>query len=506
MNVRGSLYAKLLLWLALNLLLIAGLFLLLPGRGGQGWNILLSQPVRERMLNIGDRLAADLSQAPARRNEVLSSYASEYGVSFALDDAGGPLIMRAFGPGPPVAGGPPFPPSPSGPMLDSGGLPFLPPQSTPVPDRAAPLPLPGAAGALIRFQQPFRDRQFRAGLINIARLHAFGGYEISMPITLEGGAGPPRPVTLHLHARGFGRLLRLLGVTDWMMFALLVILLSAALWWPFIWSITRTVAQLTAVAGEISAGRFEARVHSRRRDELGRLAEAVNRMAGRLQNFVSGQRQFLADVAHEVASPLARLQIGLGLLELHAADDARRVLDEVQEEAQQMTQLLQELLLYSRVDLAPQRAPLAAVELEPLVDEVLRREDLGHRVRLDLEPGIRAMAEPALLRRALANLVRNALRYAADAEVEVGAVSDEQGVRLTVRDRGPGVPEEALPRLGEPFYRPQLARERDSGGSGLGLAIVRRAVDACGGRVSWSNRAGGGFAAEIRLARAAAVL
>jgi two-component system sensor histidine kinase CpxA len=107
-----------------------------------------------------------------------------------------------------------------------------------------------------------------------------------------------------------------------------------------------------------------------------------------------------------------------------------------------------------------------------------------------------------MLERALSNLVRNARRYAAEGTepIELVASRDAAEVRLLVRDRGPGVPESALARLGEPFFRPELSRSRTMGGFGLGLAIVRRCVAACNGEVLFRNRTGGGFEAQINLA------
>jgi two-component system sensor histidine kinase CpxA len=164
-----------------------------------------------------------------------------------------------------------------------------------------------------------------------------------------------------------------------------------------------------------------------------------------------------------------------------------------------MSRLLDELLLFSRADMQAERVERGALELEPLLREALRREDPQGRVRLDATPGLRVLAQHALLERAVSNLVRNALRYGGSGAVELRAAAAEGAVRIVVGDRGPGVPAAALPRLGEPFFRPAAARDRDSGGTGLGLAIVRRCVASCGGSVDFRNREGGGFEAEIRL-------
>ena len=519
MKVRSSLYAKLLLWLALNLLLIGALFFAFPGRSGLGWNMLLSEPVRDRLLTIGERIGKDLSLTPeAGWEQVLEVYSAEYGVAFSLDphDGGGFFPAHDGRPPPWLSSKPSADGAP--PEAPPGGAPAEPPQDG-LPPGAPPPDAPpgdhtfhgalgggfGAAGVLNRAGlPPFANRKMRGNLIAIRHPHSFDAYELRIPAIVERNAEPTRPVLLQVRAASLGSLLRFLGVTEWLLFALLVIGLSVLLWWPFIWGITRTVVRVTDATRDIADGRFETRIATSRRDELGRLADSVNRMAERLQNYVNGQKQFLADVAHEVTSPLARMQMGLGVLESRLGENAQQTLQDVQEEAQQMSRLLNELLLFSRAGMEIERVPAGAVELRPLLLQVLQREDPRQQLRFDGVDGLQAMARPALLERAVANLVRNALRYAGEGEapVELVAARSNSGVHILVRDRGPGVPEAALARLGEPFFRPEVSRDRDSGGTGLGLAIVKRCIEACDGTVVFRNREGGGFEAEIRLAAA----
>lgn len=538
MKLRGSLYAKLLLVLLLNLLLIAALFVVLPGRAGIGWSVLLSQPVRERLVTVGERIGRELSAAPQSGwAQILQSYDSEYGVHFTAEKQeppgqrpppgfggngqGGNSFAGGGPPGPPpgaAGNAPPGSGDGSGPGQPPGQPPGEPPgpppeDGGPPPDAVGPGPGIGritggpavmrGGGLVMTHNGVIDDRRARSSLVAIYRTGP--GYEVRIPALLETQGAPPQPVRLHAHASTLVELLRFLGVTEWLLFTLLVLGLSLLLWWPFIWGITRTLVQVTRATQDIAAGRFETRVRTRRSDELGRLAESVNQMAGRLQNFVTGQKQFLADIAHEVTSPLARMQFGLGVLETRAGPEAQATVREVQEVAQEMSSLLEELLLYSRAGMEAERAPAGMVALEPVAAEALRREDPAQRVQVVFDPGLRCRAHAALLERAIANLVRNALRYAGEAAepVRLSAVSADGKVLVAVRDRGPGVPEESLPRLGEPFFRPALARERDSGGSGLGLAIVRRCVAACGGTVAFRNRAGGGFEAVISLEAAA---
>jgi two-component system sensor histidine kinase CpxA len=297
-------------------------------------------------------------------------------------------------------------------------------------------------------------------------------------------------------------LLRLLGIGHEITFIAAILLMSALLWWPFVWRMTRTIRQLLNATQQMSQGRLEVRVSETRRDELGELAVAVNSMAQRLHTYLQGQRQFIADVAHEVISPIARMQIGLGILETHVPEKGDSALLDVREDLEQMAQMLDELLLFSRSGMESDRTPLVRTHLRIIVDKVVTAEASDANVTVNVPPDLYVKSRPAMLERALSNLVRNARRYAAEGAEPIELVADRDAaeVRLLVRDRGPGVPETALARLGEPFFRPELSRSRATGGFGLGLAIVRRCVAACHGEVRFRNRAGGGFEAQIDLA------
>jgi two-component system sensor histidine kinase CpxA len=224
-------------------------------------------------------------------------------------------------------------------------------------------------------------------------------------------------------------------------------------------------------------------------------------MAARLDTLVNGQKRFLADIAHELGSPIGRLQVAVEILETRADPVLHDQIADVRDEVQQMSALVNELLAFTKAGLRPRDAELSAVELAPLVSQTLAREAATARVTADVPPGLAARADAPLLGRAIGNLVRNALRYAGDAgPITVTTRRDGEKVFVTVADEGAGVPPDALARLGEPFYRPDVARTREAGGAGLGLAIVRSGVAACGGEVRFANRAPRGFSAEIALA------
>jgi two-component system, OmpR family, sensor histidine kinase CpxA len=292
-----------------------------------------------------------------------------------------------------------------------------------------------------------------------------------------------------------------LDFTPWILIGLGALVFSILFWLPLVRGITRSIAQVTNATEQVAEGRFDVRVNERRRDELGRLGQGINRMTDRLNGFVTGQKRFLGDVAHELCSPLARIQIALGILEQRADDKQRAPVEDVREEVQQMSDLVNELLAFARASVREQQIPLQPVALAELARRVAEREAAGAgQVHLEIADNLQALADPGLLGRALANLLRNALRYAGQAgPVTVRAAASGDVVTLTVSDKGPGVPDDALPQIFDPFYRVEHSRSRDTGGVGLGLAIVRTCVEACGGNVSARNCQPTGLQVEVRL-------
>jgi two-component system sensor histidine kinase CpxA len=283
-----------------------------------------------------------------------------------------------------------------------------------------------------------------------------------------------------------------------------VILVSVICWLPLIRGLTRSISQLTAATGAIAEGRLETRLSLRRRDELGQLSEAINLMAERLSGFVRGQRRFLSDVAHELCSPIARIQVSLGILEQRAQENQKEYVEGVQEEVEHMSGLVNELLLFSRAQINTSSTPLSRVNVAETVGRVVEREasDRTH-IEIHIEERTEVMARPEYLFRSLANLVRNAIRYAGDSGPIVISANQTAGtVSIIVTDNGPGIPEGELEGVFKPFYRPELARQRETGGVGLGLAIVKTCIEACGGTVHCRNRSPHGLEVEIKLPRA----
>lgn len=281
---------------------------------------------------------------------------------------------------------------------------------------------------------------------------------------------------------------RLFDPLPWLAAGCGVLALSALFWIPLVRGMTRSMAQITAATKRVAEGDFAARVPEERGDELGRLAEGVNRMAARLAGFVTGQKRFLGDVAHELCAPLARLQMTLALLEQRAGVDQRPHLEDLREELDQMSGLVNELMTFSKAGLRPADARLEPVALRDLAIRVTAREvPSGRRLDLQIPADLRVSADPDLLARALGNILRNANRHAPEGGITVSAERSGERVCLHIRDEGPGVPEDALEKIFDPFYRVDDSRTRDTGGAGLGLAIVKTCVEACRGRVHARN-------------------
>jgi len=329
-------------------------------------------------------------------------------------------------------------------------------------------------------------------------------YFVGLPVPVVYDAAPPTgPPTLGVLVAVSDSLTGnglFLDPMPWLLLALAVIVLGVSLWLPLTRSLTRPLARMSAATEAIAAGRFDERVGSRRGDEIGRLGRAIDHMAERLEGHVKGQQRFLRDIAHELASPVARVRVGLDLLEGHLDPPGQARLDDVREDAAQMATLVEELLQFARAEGRVARASLGPVAVAEVARQAREREARqGEDVRVEVPDDLLALAAPDLLGRALGNLIRNALVHAAGTPVTLRGCREEGQVLVEVLDGGPGVPEAAVERLFEPFYRPEAARTRATGGAGLGLAIVSASVSACGGTVAARNLEPVGFAVTIRL-------
>ena len=280
-----------------------------------------------------------------------------------------------------------------------------------------------------------------------------------------------------------------------------IVVLTALGWLPFVRRMTRGLRTMQVATARMAAGDFGPQVPVHSPDEIGALGEAINALGTRLEGYVAGQRRFLGDIAHELCTPLARMQMAAGSLEQRAPESLAPRVADLTEEVEAMSGLVAELLAFSRAGLAPQTVARVACPVGSLIEGVLHREHFPEdRYRLVLLPGLAVLADPGLLGRAVGNVVRNVRRHAGD-EAVLTIVSEltDGTVRLLFSDDGPGVSDEELPRLFDPFYRADLSRDRATGGAGLGLAIVKAWLAGCGGTVSARKAVPRGLCVVVEL-------
>ncbi len=275
--------------------------------------------------------------------------------------------------------------------------------------------------------------------------------------------------------------------------------------------LTSPLGQLRDASRELAHGNLGSRVPEalgRRGDEFSELAEDFNTMAARIQGLVDSQRRLLGDISHELRSPLARLNVALELARKRAGPDALDYLERIQLEAERMNEMVGQLLYLARVEnqMGSRMAPvdLAEIVRETVADAEFEASAQNRSVQLKSSQPVTVTGAPDLLRSAVENVIRNAMRYTAEnTAVEVALVTEKQdsrsGALIRVRDHGPGVPDQSLDMIFRPFYRVGEARDRQSGGIGLGLAIAERAVRLHGGSIHASNAPDGGLVIEMRL-------
>lgn len=271
------------------------------------------------------------------------------------------------------------------------------------------------------------------------------------------------------------------------------------------------LVRLRKAAQKLAAGDLSARVGARSSagDELSQLMRDFDLMAEQIEKLVNAQSRLLKDISHELRSPLARMSVALELARQRTGPEAQSILDRISLESNRMNELIGSLTTIARLEGSAGVVRKQPVELEELVQEVARdaafeAQTRKTQVECEILDELPVSGDPALLRSAIENVVRNATRYSREgtavrirAEKGTSGAFEEAVVRVS--DCGPGVPADQLDKIFQPFYRIDDARGRATGGVGLGLAITERAVRLHGGSVRASNLAEGGLLVEIRI-------
>lgn len=290
---------------------------------------------------------------------------------------------------------------------------------------------------------------------------------------------------------------------------LLAIIISCLWWWPFVHHISKPLLRMAGVAEALAnnecrppkgtpPGTNICAVSHKRKDEIGRLAEAIDMMARQLGGVLSGQRLFIHHVAHEINSPLARIKLGLAVLEDRLGGESKTRVQRLMDEMECLSLTTDGIISFLRSHTSNQAPLIESFSLCRLLTGVITKEAGGRAVGVDIPAWLRVKADPRYVDRAFSNILRNAIKYTdAGSLVTVSAASDGGRVVLEIRDNGRGVSESDFAMLTEPFYRGFASRSKN--GVGLGLSIARLCIEACGGSLEFAANEPTGLTVRIWL-------
>jgi len=285
----------------------------------------------------------------------------------------------------------------------------------------------------------------------------------------------------------------------------IALIVSALTSWWLAEHLTAPIRRIQAGARALASENLDLRVSAGlegRKDELAVLARDFDAMADQLRANRGATTQLLRDISHELRSPLARMRVALGLARQPPADFTRQ-LDRLEREIERLDSMISQVLKLARLHGTNALLERERFELDDVIEEVVRDANFEGAVK-NCKINLRGAANNAvlgsreLLRSAIENVLRNAVRYSPnDTPVEMHIARASSGLEIVIRDHGPGVPAADLERIFEPFYRVAESRDRDSGGEGIGLAITSQVMKAHGGSARAANANSGGL--EVRL-------
>jgi two-component system sensor histidine kinase CpxA len=294
---------------------------------------------------------------------------------------------------------------------------------------------------------------------------------------------------------------------------LLVIFIVASIFCYWLaWYLTSPIRKLRTASQQLASGDLKTRVVpelGRRTDELADLGRDFDLMAERIELLLNSQGRLLRDISHELRSPLARLNVALELVRQRSGKEAEEALDRIEREAGRMNTLIGQLRTLTVLESGTEIMDKNTIDFSGLVMNISNDTEFESAkrkisVKAELDENIIIEGSEELLRRAIENVLRNAMRYTAEgSDIEISlkrhVTEGREYALLKVRDHGPGVHEDELANLFNPFYRIAESRDRKSGGMGIGLAITDRAVRLHGGTVKALNAAEGGLVVKIEL-------
>ncbi len=274
---------------------------------------------------------------------------------------------------------------------------------------------------------------------------------------------------------------------------LAVILTAGLLCYALASYLSSPIVKLRQATRRFADGDLHTRLDIKRRDELGDLAREFDEMAERIETLVASEKRLTQDISHELRSPLARLNVALELARSRANPEIGNFIERIELESHRLNEMISRLLVLSKLENRSENFEKHEINLTKLFEQIVTDADFEAQpnkksVKVLEKDAVKVFGNENLLRSAIENVLRNAVRYTKEeTAVEVSLLKQNKRAVVSVRDFGAGVPEEELEKLFRPFYRVHAARERKTGGIGLGLAIAERAVHAHQGTIKARN-------------------
>ncbi|MDQ2746473.1 MAG: ATP-binding protein [Acidobacteriota bacterium] len=285
---------------------------------------------------------------------------------------------------------------------------------------------------------------------------------------------------------------------------LAVILTAGLVCYALALYMTAPISKLRQAARQFAGGDLHTRLDVRRRDELGELAREFDQMAERIETLVTSEKRLTQDISHELRSPLARLNVALELARGKANPETQKLIERIAVESNRLNEMISRLLVLSKLETGSENFEKHEINLTKVFEQTVADADFeaqgnNKSVKIRQKDEVKVFGNETLLRSAIENVLRNAVRYTKEeTAVEVKLTKNGKTATVLIKDYGAGVPEEELDKLFRPFYRVNTARDRKTGGIGLGLAIAERAVHAHHGSIKAKNISDG-LAVEIIL-------
>lgn len=297
---------------------------------------------------------------------------------------------------------------------------------------------------------------------------------------------------------------------------------SGILCFGLAWSFARPIKRLREAATEMAKGNLQAGTAqmTHRQDEIGELSKEFQTMSRKVNELLENQKRLLADISHELRSPLARLQLAIGITQqnidsagnnMPMAEQKQmqsQLMDRIEKEAHQIDSMIAKVLQLSRLESNVQQIEKQKVVFPSFIDSTLQdacyeAQSTGKQLSIIPLPHVTLVLEPRLVASAIENVLRNAIKFATQSVTVSAKIckpdSSGQLLVMTIEDDGPGVRDCELEKLFMPFYRVSVARNRETGGAGLGLAIATQAISAHNGTIKASNNKKGGLNVEINI-------